>query len=116
MQQALDYIRKYGKDSETLNIIYVTDEKGFLQDDIKVRDFLLAPLDQPISGLMDRTFVSLDARDDREVAIEAFKQTDRVALPVTDFNGLLLGIVTVDDMVDVIEEEDTEDIQSSVVR
>ncbi|MBK7910300.1 magnesium transporter [Candidatus Pollutiaquabacter sp.] len=111
VQQALDYIRKYGKDSETLNIIYVTDEKGFLQDDIKVRDFLLAPLDLPISGLMDRTYVSLDARDDQEVAIEAFKQTDRVALPVTDFNGLLLGIVTVDDMVDVIEEEDTEDIQ-----
>jgi magnesium transporter len=111
VQQALDYIRKYGKDSETLNIIYVTDERGFLQDDIKVRDFLLAPLDQPVSELMDRTFVSLDARDDQEVAIEAFKQTDRVALPVTDFNGLLLGIVTVDDMVDVIEEEDTEDIQ-----
>lgn len=111
VQQALDYIRTYGKDSETLNIIYVTDEQGFLQDDIKVRDFLLAPLDQPVSQLMDRTYVSLDARDDQEVAIEAFKQTDRVALPVTDFNGLLLGIVTVDDMVDVIEEEDTEDIQ-----
>jgi len=60
---------------------------------------------------MDQQFVSLNAKDDQETAIEAFKQTDRVALPVTDFNGLLLGIITIDDVVDVIEEEDTEDIQ-----
>src|SRR5205085_3760060 len=73
--------------------------------------FLTAPLDKKVSDLMDNQFVSLDARDDQERAIDAFKQTNRVALPVTDFNGLLLGIVTVDDMVDVMEEEDTEDIQ-----
>ncbi|HNP48368.1 MAG TPA: magnesium transporter [Bacteroidia bacterium] len=111
VQQVLDHIRKYGKDSETLNVIYVTDHKGFLQDDIKVRDFLLAPLDKKVSELMVRQFVALYARDDQEVAIDIFKQTNRVALPVTDFNGLLLGIVTFDDMMDVIEEEDTEDIQ-----
>ena len=111
VQQVLDHIRKYGKDSETLNVIYVTDTKGFLQDDIKVRDFLLAPLDKKVGELMTRQVVALYARDDQEKAIDIFKQTNRVALPVTDFNGLLLGIVTFDDMMDVIEEEDTEDIQ-----
>jgi magnesium transporter len=111
VQQVLDHIRIFGKDSETLNIIYVTDTKGFLLDDIKVRDFLLAPLNKKVSELMDQQFVSLNAKDDQETAIEAFKHTDRVALPVTDFNGLLLGIITIDDVVDVIEEEDTEDIQ-----
>jgi magnesium transporter len=84
---------------------------GFLLDDIKVRDFLLAPLDRKVSELMDKQYVSLNAKDDQELAIDIFKQTDRVALPVTDFNGLLLGIITIDDVVDVIEEEDTEDIQ-----
>lgn len=111
VQQVLDHIRKVGKDSETLNIIYVTDNRGFLLDEIKIRDFLLAPPDTTVNELMDRQFVSLNAKDDQESAIEIFKQTDRVALPVTDFNGLLLGIITIDDVVDVIEEEDTEDIQ-----
>ncbi|MEY4594108.1 MAG: magnesium transporter, partial [Bacteroidota bacterium] len=111
VQQVLDHIRNFGKDSETLNVIYVTDNKGFLLDDIKVRDFLLAPLQKKVSELMDHQYASLNAKDDQESAIEVFKQTDRVALPVTDFNGLLLGIITIDDVVDVIEEEDTEDIQ-----
>jgi len=107
----LDYIRKNGKDSETLNMIYVTDHQGYLIDDIRVRQFLTAPLDKKVSDLMDHQFVALNAKDDQEVAIDMFKQSNRVALPVTDFNGLLLGIVTVDDVVDVMEEEDTEDIQ-----
>jgi len=94
-----------------MNMIYVTDPKGFLIDDIRLRDFLLSPLDRKVSDLMDRQFVSLNARDDQEVAIEIFKQTNRVAIPVTDFNGLILGIITIDDVVDVMEEEDTEDIQ-----
>jgi magnesium transporter len=111
VQQVLEYIRKNGSNSETLSNIYVTDSNGFLIDDIKVREFLLAPLDKKVSDLMDRHFTFLNARDDQEFAIEAFKQANRTALPVTDFNGLLLGIITIDDIVDVIEEEDTEDIQ-----
>ncbi|MBL0104322.1 MAG: magnesium transporter [Bacteroidetes bacterium] len=109
--QVLDYIRKNGSNSETISNIYVTDSNGFLIDDIKVRDFLLAPLDKKVNELMDLQYVSLNARDDQESAIEFFKQTNRVALPVTDFKGLLVGIITIDDVVDVIEEEDTEDIQ-----
>jgi magnesium transporter len=111
VEQVLQHIRTYGKNSETLNLVYVTDSKGYLIDDIRVRHFLLSPLDTKVSDLMDHQFVSLNAKDDQEKAIDAFKQTDRVALPVTDFNGLLLGIITFDDVMDVMEEEDTEDIQ-----
>jgi len=109
--QVLEYIRKYGKDSETLSMVYVTDNRGNLIDDIRVREFLLAPLDKKVSELMDLQFISLNAKDDQEQAVKLFKQSNRVALPVTDFNGLLLGIITIDDVVDVMEEEDTEDIQ-----
>lgn len=111
VEHVLQYIRTYGKNSETLNLIYVTDTKGYLIDDIRVRQFLLSPLDKKVSDLMDNQFVSLNAKDDQEKAIDLFKQSDRVALPVTDFNGLLLGIITFDDVMDVMEEEDTEDIQ-----
>lgn len=111
VSQVLDYIRKHGRNSETLDIIYCTDGQGFLMDDIRVRELLLAPLDTRVADLMDRQFVSLNAKDDQEKAIEDFRQTGRVALPVTDFNGLLLGIITVDDVMRVIQEEDTEDIQ-----
>lgn len=111
VDQVLDYVRARGKDSETLNMIYVTDENGVLIDDIKIRKFLLAPRDQKVSEIMDRRYVSLSARQDQEEAIRTFKENNRVALPVTDFNGLLLGIVTIDDLLEVIEEEDTEDIQ-----
>ncbi len=111
VSQVLDYIRKHGKNSETLSMVYVTDSKGFLIDDIRVREFLIAPLEKKVNELMDRQFISLNAKDDQEEAVKLFKQSNRVALPVTDFNGLLLGIITIDDVMDVMEEEDTEDIQ-----
>ena len=106
----LDYIRKNGKDSETLNIIYVIDEKGKLIDDIKIRDIILAPVEKKIADLMDENFVELKVHDDQETAVEIFKKYDRVALPVVDDAGFLIGIVTVDDVLDVAEEEATEDI------
>lgn len=109
--QTLDYIRKNGHDKETLNIIYVVDEKGHLIDDIKIREFLLAELETPVIDLMDGNYVSLKVHDDQESAIEIFKKYDRIALPVTDNSGILLGIVTVDDVLDIAEEEATEDIQ-----
>ena len=109
--QVLDYIRAHGKNSETLNLIYVTDSSGHLIDDVRLRQFLLSPLNTKVVDLMDHQFVSLNAKDDQEKAIDVFKHTDRVALPVTDFDGLLLGIITFDDVMDVMEEEDTEDIQ-----
>jgi magnesium transporter len=110
IQQTLDYIRKHGENKETLNIVYVVDDKGKLIDDVKIKEFLLAPLNQAVADLMDENFVALNVFDDQETAVEAFKKYDRVALPVVDRAGILIGIVTVDDVFDVAEEEATEDI------
>jgi len=110
LAEVLDHIRKYGKDSETLNIVYVVDEKGKLVDDMKIRDIILAPPESKVIDIMDENFVALHVTDDQESAVEVFKKYDRVALPVVDAMGLLIGIVTVDDVFDIAEEEATEDI------
>ena len=109
--QALDHIRRYGMDSETMSLIYVIDENGRLIDDLRIRQILLASPETLISDLMDKRFVALKATDDQEVAVETFKEADLNALPVTDSEGILIGIVTGDDIFDVAEEEATEDIQ-----
>ena len=109
--EALDHIRRTGKDSETLNVVYVIDDHMHLVDDLRIRQLLLASPDSHIDALMDDRFVTLKPTDDQEEAIRVFRTYDRVALPVTDPEGVLLGIVTVDDVIDVIEEEVTEDIQ-----
>jgi magnesium transporter len=111
VRQVLDYIREHGYDRETLNMVYVVDDGGHLIDDVRVRRFLLAPLDAPVRALMDGNFSVLKATDDREHALDLFRKFDRVALPVTDEANKLIGIVTVDDILDVAEEEATEDIQ-----
>lgn len=111
VKEVLDYIRKNGEDSETINIVYIIDEKGKLVDDLKIRELLLAPLYTVVSELADGNFIYLEAHDDQEEAVEMFKKYDRIALPVTDSAGILIGIVTVDDVLDVAEEEATEDIQ-----
>ncbi len=107
---ALDHIRRYGLDSETMSMIYVIDDNGRLIDDLRIRHILLASPESLISDLMDSRFVALKASDDREVAVEEIKDADLPALPVTDSQGVLIGIVTVDDIFDVAEEEATEDI------
>mgnify|MGYP000890840673 FL=1 len=109
VDQALSHIRKYGRDSETLNVIYIVDDDWRLIDDIRIKEIILASPDQAISDIVDHRFVSLNAYDDQEVAIGAFQDYDRVALPVTDTNGVLLGIITFDDVMDIAEEESTED-------
>ena len=111
VELALNHIRKFGRDSETLNVIYVVDEHWKLIDDIRIKEIILASPDQKISDLIDNRFVSLNAYDDQEVAVKEFRDHDRVALPVVDSNGILLGIVTFDDVMDVVEEENTEDFQ-----
>src|SRR5204863_509453 len=111
IQQVLDYVRTHGQDSETLNVIYVIDEQGLLIDDIRIREFLLRDPASRVSELMDRRFVALKATDDQQTAVAAFRQHDRSALPVTDSAGVLIGIVTVDDVLDVAETEATKDIQ-----
>ena len=111
IQQVLDYIREHGQDSETLNVIYVVDDRGKLIDDIRMREFLLKPLTSPVRDLMEKTFITLNVTDSQRDALNIFRKYDRTVLPVIDSTGVLLGIVTVDDMLDVAEKEATEDIQ-----
>jgi magnesium transporter len=111
VQQVLDFVREFGRDSETLNIIYVIDDHNKLIDDVRMREFLLRPLNTKVSEIRDRNFVSLKVTDSQEDALNLFRKYDRAALPVLDSNGVLVGIVTSDDMLDVAEEEATEDIQ-----
>jgi magnesium transporter len=111
VQAVLDHIRRHGRDSETLNVIYVVDELGLLIDDIRIREFLLTEPTRQVRDLMDRRFVALKATDDQETAVAVFRREDRSALPVTDTAGVLIGIITVDDVLDVAEAEATEDIQ-----
>jgi len=109
--QVLDRIRAYAREIESLDYIFVIDEQGKLIDDIRIRDFLVVSLDTRVSALMDHSFVQLLSTHTKENAVQIFKQYDRSALPVLNAEGFLLGIVTIDDVLDVVEKIDTQDIQ-----
>jgi magnesium transporter len=111
VRQIINYIRSNGENSETLDVIYIVDEKGYLVDDIRIGDLLLAEDDIQVKEILDGKYISLLVTDDEEVAVKVFKKSNRVALPVTNAGGLLLGIITVDDILELAQEEDTEDIQ-----
>ncbi len=113
IQQVFEHIRQVGPEKETLNVIYVIDESGKLIDELTLEQLVLAePTAACASDIMDnRVVAALRASDDREPAVELFRKYDAVALPVVTGLGVLVGIVTVDDMMDVAEEEDTEDFQ-----
>ncbi len=111
IHKALHHIRKFGMDSETINRVYVTDKSGKLLDDIKLRSIILADEDAIISDLMDYNVVSVSAFEDQEKAVKTLEKYDLVAIPVVDSMGVLVGIVTFDDVMDISEEETTEDFQ-----
>jgi magnesium transporter len=111
MRHVLDHIRAHGRDSETLNVIYIVDDQNKLIDDLRIREILLASLHTHVADVMDNKFVSLAATDDKKKAVEVFRKYDRIALPVVDSHGRLAGIVTLDDVIDVAEEEATREIQ-----
>src|SRR5262245_8850091 len=90
--RALAHIRLRGKDAETINMIYVIDQHGKLIDDLRLRKLILADPAEAVITLMDHHFVALPAYDDREVAAKLMQKYDRVALPVTDSEGVLIGI------------------------
>lgn len=109
--RVLSHIRRYGKNSETIDVIYVVDEHGVLLDDIRIREILLVKPETKVSDLMDGRLISLNVTDPQEEVINVFRMNNRVALPVTDDANILLGIVTVDDILWIANEEYTEDIQ-----
>lgn len=107
--QALEHIRRMGKGSETISTIYVIDEGWRLLDALEIEVFILSDLDDKVEKIMDETFVALSPLDDREQAVRMMERYDIPVLPVVDSQGILLGIVTVDDVLDVAREEATED-------
>lgn len=111
VQQSLDHIRRYGRDAETINVVYVIDEAGKLVDDLRLRQILLSDPSLRINELMNSSFVVLRADQPQEEAVELLRRYDRTALPVVDSRGLLVGIVTHDDVADVAERQATEKMQ-----
>lgn len=109
--EVLAHLRRVGKDRETLNQLFVVEPRGTLAGGIRLRHLVVAELDTPVAELLDPQVISLRATDDQETAIAAFQKYDRTVLPVVDSQGILVGVVTVDDVLDVVEEEATEDIQ-----
>ncbi|MEX2435141.1 MAG: magnesium transporter [Balneolaceae bacterium] len=111
VEKSFDHIRKHARTAETVNVIYVVNEDEKLIDDLRLNQLILAEPDTLIEDIMDESFEALSAFDDQEVAVKMLSKYDRVALPVVDSGGILVGIVTVDDVIDVAEEETTEDMQ-----
>jgi len=110
VSRVLSHIRRYGKNSETIDVIYVIDKDGLLLDDIRIREILLADPEIKVGELTDNRLIALNVNDPQEEAIQVFRMNNRVALPVIDDHQVLLGIVTVDDILWIAHEEYTEDI------
>ncbi|MBR3641791.1 MAG: magnesium transporter [Oscillibacter sp.] len=108
---AFKRIRRTGPDKETINICYVTDDARHLIGVLSIRTLLLAEEDDVIGDIMDRNFVAVHTLDDQESSARALGRYDLLALPVLDTEERLVGIVTVDDAIDVLQEETTEDIE-----
>lgn len=105
------HLRQFHKDTDAADVIYVVDEKGELIDDIPIRRLVLNERTKTISEIMDGSFVALNLKDTKETAINKFKEYDRVVMPVVNDENILLGVVTVDDVLDVVEQKDTAEIQ-----
>lgn len=111
VEEVFATIRKFAKNSETIDVIYVINKEGELIDDIRIRDIILSSPEKKVHELIDGRVVALNVNEDQETANQTFKMNNRVALPVIDDNNKLLGIVTIDDMLWVANEEFSEDMQ-----
>lgn len=109
--EATDVLRKTALKRETIYYIYVTDERNKLLGVFSLKDLILAAGEMRIEEIMNDHLIKVNLEDDQEEVANAFKKYDLLALPVVDNYGYIHGIITVDDIVDVIEEEDTEDFQ-----
>ncbi len=111
VQEVLNTIRRFGSNTETIDVIYIINSRGELLDDLRIKDIIMAGPEMKVNELMDNRFISLNVNDDQEVANDVFKMNNRVALPVTDDNNILVGIVTIDDVLWIANEAFGEDIQ-----
>jgi len=113
INHSLEHIRRIGKDLDSIAIVYVTDSHWKLVDAIELQQLVLATPSDLVSSIMDCSFVALSPYSDREKAVSLMGKYDLFSLPVVDSEGVLLGLVAVDDVMDVAEEEATEDFQKS---
>jgi magnesium transporter len=111
IEKVMNHLREVGVQVEYIDTIFVTDENGKLQDEITLKEILLATPVTIVEELMNETYVSVKVTDNQELAVEMFKEYDLYVIPVVNYENYLVGIVTADDVIDVIEEEATEDIQ-----
>ena len=109
VRKALDHIRKFGYDSETINVVYITDSTGKMIDDMPLSRLILASPDEEIRALMDNNFMAIQVTETQEEAVNMIKRYNYFALPVVNSDGILLGIVTVDDLMDIADTHATED-------
>lgn len=109
-QEAIEHLRRVPRTTETLNVLYVVDHSGRLLNDIRLATLVRADPAARVGDIVDRNLVTIPAKTDREAVVRAFEKYDRVALPVVDEDGTMLGIITVDDVMDVARHEATEDI------
>src|SRR5205814_7506907 len=111
IEQAMVHLRNHHEDSETANVVYVVDAEGKLIDDVPIRRLVLNEPAKKVEDIMDGFYVKLNIEDSKETAVDIFKQYDRSALPVTNDKNVLLGVITVDDVLDVEEEKNTKEMQ-----
>ena len=111
VKRCLEQIKRVGKKVETMNHLYVVDEKNRLIDDLTIGSLLLADEDTLVSELTDNQFIAITTTTSKEDAVTYFEKYDRSALPIVTEAGVLVGIVTIDDILDQIEQQNTEDIQ-----
>ncbi|HEU5125214.1 MAG TPA: magnesium transporter [Verrucomicrobiae bacterium] len=109
--EVLEHLRRVGPEREALNQLYVVDDRGRLVDSVRLKSIVTAPLDKGVVELLEDQQIFLRATDDQETAVAKFGKYDRTVLPVIDSKDVLVGAVTVDDVLDVAEQEATEDIQ-----
>jgi magnesium transporter len=111
VDQALNYIRRIGLDKETINVCYVMDKNRKLEGIIPIRKLILSEPDETIENIMETNIISVHTLDDQEDIANIFRKYDLLAIPVVDKEDRLVGIITIDDIVDIIEQENTEDFQ-----
>lgn len=111
VHQALEHIRKTGVDRETIDVCYVINKNRILEGILPIRKLILSDEDTIIDDIMNTNIISVHTHDDQEEIASIFKKYDFVAMPVVDNENRLVGIITIDDVVDIIEQENTEDFQ-----
>jgi len=111
VKEAVDHIKKTGLNKETIDTCYVTNEKRKLEGVLSIRDLILNDDNEIIKNIMDDNVICTHTLDDQEEVADLFKKYDFLAMPVVDNENRLVGIITIDDIVDIIEQENTEDFQ-----